>query len=81
MTITWLALFTTIPIAIGATVAALSMRGISVSAIEGMTRQPEIAPQLFTAMLIGMALVEALCIYTLVVALMLAGHVGRLIGG
>jgi F0F1-type ATP synthase membrane subunit c/vacuolar-type H+-ATPase subunit K len=40
-----------------------------------MTRQPEIAPQLFTAMLIGMALIEALCIYCLVVSLMLAGTI------
>lgn len=76
MNMVLLALVTTIPIGVGATVAALAMRGISVSAIEGMTRQPEIAPQLFTAMLIGMALVEALCIYCLVVALMLAGNVG-----
>ena len=38
-----------------------------------------IAPQLFTAMLIGMALVEALCIYTLVVTLMIAGNVGTFI--
>lgn len=75
MEIVLLALVTTIPIGLGATVAALSMRRISVSAIEGMTRQPEIAPQLFTAMLIGMALIEALCIYCLVVALMLAGSV------
>lgn len=81
MNVALVAFFTTIPIGIGASFAALSMRGISVSAIEGMTRQPEIAPQLFTAMLIGMALVEALCIYCLVVALMLAGHVGTLIGG
>jgi F-type H+-transporting ATPase subunit c len=70
-----LALITTLPIGIGAVVAALSMRKISVSAVEGMTRQPEIAPQLFTAMLIGMALIEALCIYTLVVSLMLAGTI------
>lgn len=61
-----------VPIAVGAAVAALAMRHISTSAIEGMTRQPEIAPQLFTAMLIGMALVEALCIYTLVVTLVMA---------
>lgn len=65
-----------VPIAAGAIVAALSMRQISVSAIDGMTRQPEIAPQLFTAMLIGMALIEALCIYTLVVTLVLSGKVG-----
>ena len=64
-----------LPISIGASVAAYSMRYISTTAIEGMTRQPEIAGQLFTAMLIGMALVEALCIYCLVVALMLAGNI------
>jgi F-type H+-transporting ATPase subunit c len=70
-----LAFITILPISIGATVAAFSMRYISTSAIEGMTRQPDIAGQLFTAMLIGMALVEALCIYCLVVALMLAGNI------
>jgi F-type H+-transporting ATPase subunit c len=64
------------PVAIGAVAAAIAMRGVSVSAIEGMTRQPDIAPQLFTAMLIGMALIEALCIYTLVVTLMIAGKIG-----
>jgi F-type H+-transporting ATPase subunit c len=70
-----LAMITVVPIGIGAIAASLAMRSISVSAIEGITRQPEVAPQLFTAMLIGMALIEALCIYCLVVALMLAGKV------
>lgn len=70
-----LGFITILPISIGASVAAFAMRYISTAAIEGMTRQPEIAPQLFTAMLIGMALVEALCIYCLVVALMLAGNI------
>jgi F0F1-type ATP synthase membrane subunit c/vacuolar-type H+-ATPase subunit K len=40
-----------------------------------MTRQPEIARQLFTSMLVSMALVEALVIYCLVVALLLAAKV------
>lgn len=70
-----LAIVAIVPIAAGAVVAAFVMRSISVTALEGMTRQPEIAGQLFTAMLIGMALVEALCIYTLVVTLILAGKV------
>jgi F-type H+-transporting ATPase subunit c len=70
------ALIAIVPIAVGAAVAAFAMRAISTSAIDGMTRQPEIAPQLFTAMLIGMALIEALCIYTLVVTLVMAGNVG-----
>jgi len=58
-----------------AVAAALAMRKISSSAIEGMTRQPEIANQLFIAMLVAMALVEALVIYCLVIALMLAAKV------
>jgi F-type H+-transporting ATPase subunit c len=73
----WMALVAILPIAIGAFSAALAMRYVSVSAIEGMTRQPDIAGQLFTAMLIGMALVEALCIYTLVVTLYIAGMIGK----
>ena len=38
MNLVWLALVAIAPIAIGATMAALSMRYISVSAIDGMTR-------------------------------------------
>lgn len=76
MSNTLLGFVAVLPIAVGAAFAAMAMRHISTSAIEGMTRQPEIAPQLFTAMLIGMALVEALCIYTLVVTLVMAGNVG-----
>jgi F-type H+-transporting ATPase subunit c len=58
-----------------AVTAALAMRKISSAALEGMTRQPEIAAQLFTSMLVSMALVEALVIYCLVIALMLAAKV------
>jgi len=71
-----MALVAIVPIAAGAVTSAFAMRHISVTALDGMTRQPEIAPQLFTGMLIGMALVEALCIYTLVVTLVLAGKIG-----
>jgi F-type H+-transporting ATPase subunit c len=67
-----LAMVAVVPIAVGAACASMAMRYVSTSAIDGMTRQPEIAPQLFTAMLIGMALIEALCIYTLVVTLVIA---------
>jgi F-type H+-transporting ATPase subunit c len=58
-----------------AVAAALAMRKISSTALDGMTRQPEIAAQLFTSMLVSLALVEALVIYSLVVALMLAAKV------
>jgi F-type H+-transporting ATPase subunit c len=65
-----------VPIAAGAVSCAFAMRRISVTALDGMTRQPEISAQLFTSMLIGMALVEALCIYTLVVTLVIMGKIG-----
>ncbi len=58
-----------------AVAAALAMRKISSTALEGMTRQPQIAPQLFTSMLVSMALVEALVIYCLVIALIVAAKV------
>jgi F-type H+-transporting ATPase subunit c len=58
-----------------AVAAAFAMRKISSTALDGMTRQPEIAAQLFTSMLVSLALVEALVIYSLVVALMLAAKV------
>ncbi len=76
MNVVLMALVAALPIVAGAVAAAFAMRRISTSAIDGMTRQPELAGQLFTAMLIGMALVEALAIYTLVVTLILAGKIG-----
>ena len=66
----WVPTLTIVPAAI---VAAFAMRKISLSAIEGMARQPEVAQQLFTSMLIGMALIEALVIYCLVIGLTIAG--------
>jgi F-type H+-transporting ATPase subunit c len=58
-------------LAIGALGCALGMSKIGLAAIEGMARQPEVQGRLFTTMLIGMALIEALCLYCLVVSLML----------
>jgi F-type H+-transporting ATPase subunit c len=65
----------TLTVVPAAVAAALAMRRISNTAIEGMTRQPQIAGQLFTSMLVSMALVEALVIYCLVVALILTAKI------
>ena len=40
-------------------------------AVEGIARNPEAAGKIQVAMLIGLALIESLCIYALVVALIL----------
>ncbi|HUL69223.1 MAG TPA: ATP synthase F0 subunit C [Gemmatimonadales bacterium] len=70
-----LVLIPTLTLVPTAVAAALAMRKISSAALEGMTRQPEIANQLFTSMLVSLALVEALVIYCLVVALLVAAKV------
>ena len=58
-------------LAAGAVGCAIGMSKIGLAALEGMSRQPEVQGRLFTTMLIGMALIEALCLYCLVLALML----------
>ena len=58
-------------LALGAVGCAIGMSKIGLAALEGMARQPEVQGRLFTTMLIGMALIEALCLYCLVLALML----------
>jgi F-type H+-transporting ATPase subunit c len=45
-------------------------RAIS-SAVEAMARNPAISGKIFTAMIVGLAMIEALAIYALVVALVL----------
>ncbi len=49
-------------------------RAIS-AALEGMARQPESAGQIQTAMIIGLAFIESLVIYVLVIAFLLIGKV------
>jgi len=58
-------------IGVGAAFASMAMARIAKAALEGMTRQPEVSRTILTAMLIACALVEALCIYALLVAILL----------
>lgn len=55
----------------GAFGASLGISKFGMASLEGMSRQPEIQGKLFMTMLIGMAIIEALCLYCLVVALIL----------
>jgi F-type H+-transporting ATPase subunit c len=43
------------------------------SAVEGIARNPESSGKVTVTMLIGLAMIESLCIYALVIALMLLG--------
>jgi F-type H+-transporting ATPase subunit c len=62
-------------------------QGISIrGAVEGTARNPEASGKITVTMIIGLALIESLCIYTLVVALILiyafpmSGPIAKLIG-
>lgn len=52
---------------------ALGLGSAVRSAMEGISRQPEAADKIQTAMIIGCALIEALTIYALVVVFVLMG--------
>ncbi len=42
-------------------------------AVEGVARQPEAAGQIQRVMILGIAFIEALCLYALLIAIMLVG--------
>ncbi|MBI3922432.1 MAG: ATP synthase F0 subunit C [Armatimonadetes bacterium] len=53
--------------------AALAQGKAASAALEGIARQPEAAGQIQTAMIIGLALIESLVIYALLMFFMLQG--------
>ena len=57
------------------TLAIVEGRAV-LKALEGMTRQPEIANRLLTALIAGMALLETSAIYVIVIITFLLGLVG-----
>lgn len=58
-------------IAIGGVLPAWAIGKIASKAMEAIGRNPESADKLFTPMFIGLALAEAIAIYSLVMALLI----------
>ena len=48
------------------------------AAVEGIARNPESSGKVTVTMLIGLAMIESLCIYALVISLMLLGNIPAL---
>lgn len=71
----WVGPFTVVAAGIGMALAAglcgLGQGRAIAAALEGMARQPGAATRIQTAMIIGLALIESLAIYTLVIAIIL----------
>ena len=51
-------------------------QGRAAAALEGIARNPQASGKLFTPMIIGLALIESLVIYALVIAFIFSGNVG-----
>jgi F-type H+-transporting ATPase subunit c len=64
-------LVSSIGIVLGTAVPAIMEGRAVVKALEGMTRQPDVAGQLRTTLLIAMALLESTAIYVLLILLVL----------
>jgi F-type H+-transporting ATPase subunit c len=60
-------------LALAAFAGAFGQSRAVASALEGMARQPEAAGQIQTAMIIGLAFIESLVIYVLVISFILIG--------
>lgn len=57
--------------AIGGALPAWGEGHVAGKALEGMSRNPEIADKLFTNMIVAMAVIESIAIYAFVIALIL----------
>ena len=51
----------------------------SAAALEGIARNPSASGKIFTPMIIGLALIESLVIYALVIAFMLQSNIGTVL--
>ncbi len=73
----WYLAFLALAIGLGLAIAAFGSatgQGKAIqAAMEGIARQPEAAGQIQTTMIIGLAFVEALTIYSLVIGFVLVG--------
>ncbi len=70
---TGIAIAAALAIAISTIGPAIAQGIAAKSALEGMARQPEMAGQIRTSMILALAFMEALTIYGLLIAIMLIG--------
>ena len=63
-------------IGIAAFGGALGQGKAASAALEGIARNPNASDKLFTPMILGLALIESLVIYALVIAYLLQGYIG-----
>ena len=78
--VTALALGAALSIGLAAFGGALAQGKASAAAVEGIARNPGSKGNVQTPMIIGLALIESLVIYALLIAFMLQGKIDKLLG-
>jgi F-type H+-transporting ATPase subunit c len=71
----WAALAAGLAIGIAAAGCGLGQGRAAAAALDGIARNPNASDKLFTPMILGLALIESLAIYALVIAIMLIGKI------
>ena len=72
----WIALSCGLAIGLAALGGALGQGRTAAAALEGIARNPASADRIFTPMILGLALIESLVIYALIIAFLLQGKIG-----
>ena len=71
----WIAIAAGFGIAIAAFGGALGQGRTAAAALSGIARNPGASGKIFTPMILGLALIESLVIYALIIAFMLMGKI------
>jgi F-type H+-transporting ATPase subunit c len=69
--IAWKAMAAGLTIGLAAVGGAFAQGKTAVAALEGIARNPNAASKIFTPMILGLALIESLVIYALIIAIMI----------
>jgi len=72
----WLGLGAALAIGLSALGGGIGQGRAAGSAVEGISRNPQASGKIFTPMILGLALIESLVIYGLVIAFLLYGKIG-----
>jgi F-type H+-transporting ATPase subunit c len=71
----WIGLACGLGIAIAAFGGALGQGRTAASALDGIARNPGASGKIFTPMILGLALIESLVIYSLIISILLMGKI------
>jgi len=72
----WIAIAAGVGLGLAALGGGLGQGRAAAAALDGIARNPGARAQIFTPMLIGLALIESLVIYALIISFILVGKIG-----